>query len=201
MKKKLFKISNLALIFVVGLMLTGCGNKEVKIETEKLTHDDYKYKFTVEVPKEKGYKLVKKLEKENKYAMDYPDIILDGDKVQLFFKNTTFVYQTSLTIQKKYPDMDKKNPNFDDFLKYNDLGFTEKDLVDLNGSRAIKVKAKYGPADNYKLVGYRYYVEKKDSKEYVYMMILPKNEEDDIKELMKDPEVKVIVDSLKFTSK
>lgn len=197
MKKQIIKISNLALVLMIGLLLlTGCGKDGAKIETEKLTKEQYGYKLTVKVPKEKGYKFVEKLEETNKYAMDYPAYILDGDKVQIYFKNTSFVYQTSIILQKEHPEMDKENPNFDDFIKYNTKGYTQKDVIDLNGTRAIKVDSEYGPADNTKVVGYTYFIEKKNDKGYIYMMVLPKNEKDDIKALMKDPEVKVIVDSI-----
>lgn len=202
MKKQIKKIGNLALIIMLGLLvLTGCGKKEPKIETEKLTQEMRNYKLTVEVPKEKGYKFVEKLEEKPKFAMSFPDYVLDGEKVQVFFDETSYVYQTSIILKEKYPEMDTENPNFDDFLKYNQNGYTEKNIVDINGLRAIKIENEYGPAGNTILVGYTYFIERKNSDKYIEMKVIAKNENDDIAALMKEPDVKVIIDSIKISYK
>lgn len=196
MSKKIFKIGSLVFVFALGLfVLTGCG----KIETEKLTQQEYGYKLSVEVPKDKGYHFIEKLEEPNEFAMNYPSFILDGDKVQLFFENPSFVYHTSLILKEKYPDMDTENPNFDDFIKYSE--FSKDSIIEINGKKAVKRKYEYGPADNFVLKGYTFDIERDDeSRNFFRVMVLPKKDDADVKALMEDPEVKVIIDSLKFTS-
>ncbi len=192
--KKMIKIITLVLLLVTGLLLlTGCGNEEPKIETEKLTREEYSYTVSVDVPKEKGYEFVDEVEEENKNVAGYPNFVLDGEKVQIYFENSSFVYQTSTTFKDKHPEMDEENPNFSDFVA---VAYPDEEVFDLNGNKAIKVAKEYGASGNTKLVGYDYYVELSGAKACMNIQVMPTSEDADVASLMEDIDVKTIVNSI-----
>lgn len=198
MNKKIITIGALVLIFALGLLgLTGCGNNEPKIEKETLTKEESKYIVSVDVPKEKGYKFVEKVENRKEYAPYRSDYILVGDKVEIYFEHSSFVYQTHINFKKEHPDMDKDNPNFNDYVAVSRGG---KEKIDFNGREAVKEEYKYGPGSG-KLKGCYYFVNVEDIYGVLELIVLPTEENGDINALMEDPEVKVILNSIKVTAK
>lgn len=115
--KKLFATIAMCALSI-SIILTGCG-----VKTESMSHTyDENYKVTLEVPKDHGYKFNDNKKKSfGMYDYHY-DFSLKGDKAELYFSIEPYVYNTSIYFQDEYPDLDKDNPNFDDYLKVLEKG-------------------------------------------------------------------------------
>ena len=164
----------IGIMAVLCLAITGCG----KVETKKLEKKVNDWSVSIDVPKDKNYKFYEdgELKDTPEYAPYDQTFILAGDKIAVYFE-----YNYS-------------SDKFKDFIK--DRGENEK-IIKYNGRDAVKTEYKYGDGSG-ELVGYQYLVSMDDMDAYMSITILPKNEKDDIKKLVEDKEVKVIIDSIKI---
>ena len=94
--------------------------------------------------------------------------------------------------------MDAKKPNLKDMKEA--AGHKGK-MFKINGKDAFRIDYRYG-AGNGELKGYDYLIETPDVRGggYMSVVVLPVNEKDNIKKLIDEDDVKVIIDSIKITT-
>lgn len=190
----------IALLFIGLVALTGCEADKPKIETETLNYDPgqyAKYTVSVDVPKDKGYNFIKGDAKDVKYTDGYADYTLMGDKVRIAFKYDSYVYQTSI-----YYTGDKENTNFANFKAATYKEGSYEDTT-IGGREAARIDYRYGIGSG-ELKGYRYTINIDDitTKNCMRITIWPIEEDTaNIAELINDPEVQTIINSIKVEKK
>ena len=196
--KKLFATIAMCALSIF-IILTGCG-----VKTESMSHTyDENYKVTLEVPKDHGYKFNDNKKKSfGMYDYHY-DFSLKGDKAELYFSIEPYVYNTSIYFKDEYPDLDKDNPNFDDYLKVLEKGKKDYKLVKIGGRKAVRFEERgYVGKEKDKLLGYLYIIDihHGDGDKKLQVKVLPKDKKTDVKKFIDDDEVTCIIDSIKFKS-
>lgn len=190
---------------IVGIVcMTGGknGNGTSKAVTETLNWDNYKYyKVSIDVPKDKGYELIKGKSEKAPYNWD-ADFTLVSERFIIEFENTTYVYNTSVAWKEKYGETDA---NFEDFKK----ATTEKingmtgTVKQINGEDVV---VKY-VSKNSKYIGmtrcYNTDEMRTDGLNTQFSATIYVLDEsiDDIDVLLEDEEVKTIFDSIKIEKK
>ena len=185
------KIVTILFAIVICFVITGCGS----VKTESITKDMSYYKVSVDTPKGQDYKFVDDIKNKPKYAPYYPSFALTGKKVNVYFEKNSFTYQTHVNFKKDHPKMDPKKPNLKDMKEA--AGHKGK-MFKINGNDAFRIDYRYGPG-NGELKGYDYLIETPDVRGggYLSVVVLPVNEKDDIKKLINEDDVKVIIESIK----
>lgn len=186
---KMFGVSILAVFLAATFILAGCGNEKI---TREYTLND-RIKIVVDVPREED-NFKKMLEDEESEDLMYYPVFYQGvlgtKNTYFFVRFDNFEYQTHISFEKDHPEMDKKNPNFDDMLK---VVASEEKRLDINGAKASKRALK----ERGKLAGYVYRIDAKDPKGYVSILVVPKDRNADVDALMGTEEVKGVIDSAK----
>lgn len=114
-----------------------------------------------------------------------------------------YLYNTSIYFKDEHPDLDKDNPNFDDYLKVLKEGKKDYKLVKICGRRATRFEERgYVGKEKDKLLGYLYIIDihHGDSDMKLQVKVLPKDKKTDVKKFIEDDEVTCIIDSIKFKS-
>ena len=131
------------------------------------------------------------------------DFSLKGDKAELYFSIEPYVHNTSIYFKDEYPDLDKDNPNFDDYLKVLEKGKKDYKLVKIGGRKAVRFEERgYVGKEKDKLLGYLYIIDihHGDGDKKLQVKVLPKDKKTDVKKFIDDDEVTCIIDSIKFKS-
>ncbi|MGN1270934.1 MAG: hypothetical protein ACI4UX_03005 [Clostridia bacterium] len=187
---------------IVGIVLMTKGGSNSKIETETLTWNELKfYKVSIDVPKDKGYELIKGKSEKAPYNWD-AKFTLVSERFIIEFNDTSYVYQTSDAWKEKYGETEA---NFEDFKK----ATTEKingmtgTVKQINGEdvvvKYVSKNSKYiGMTRCYNTDGMR-----TDGKNFQFSATIYVLDEsiDDIDALLEEEEVKTIFDSIKIEKK
>ncbi len=184
------KIVTILCAIIICFVMTGCG-----VKTENVSKDMSFYKVSTEVPKGQDYKFVDDVKNKPKYAPYYPSFVLTGKKVNVYFEKNSFTYQTHVNFKKDHPKMNPKKPNLKDMKEA--AGYKGK-MFKINGNDAFRIDYRYG-AGSGELKGYDYLIETPNVRTggYLSVVVLPVNEKDDIKKLIDEKDVKVIIESIK----
>lgn len=198
LSKKMFAAVSI-FVLSIPIILTSCG---IKKETMSHSYNE-SYKVTLEVPKDHEYKFIDNKQKSfGMYDYHY-DFSLKGDKAELYFSIEPYLYNTSIYFKDEHPDLDKDNPNFDDYLKVLKEGKKDYKLVKIGGRRATRFEERgYVGKEKDKLLGYLYIIDihHGDSDMKLQVKVLPKDKKTDVKKFIEDDEVTCIIDSIKFKS-
>lgn len=187
---------------IVGIVLMTKGGSNSKIGTETLTWNELKfYKVSIDVPKDKGYELIKGKSEKAPYNWD-ADFTLVSERFIIEFENTSYVYNTSNAWKEKYGETDA---NFEDFKK----ATTEKingmtgTVKQVNGEdvvvKYVSKNSKYiGMTRCYNTDGMRTDGLNTQFSATIYVL---DESIDDIDVLLEEEEVKAIFDSIKIEKK
>jgi hypothetical protein len=195
MKKVLFSIAIVAAV----IAMASCGNKsgnsaeEAAIKADTLTFDEYKwFTWTAFVPQQKGYQITQQLPeavKDFHYSSDITYLV--GDKVMVAVED----------FDSKTLDEWKAKVSAPDYSGTID-GFTDDNIA---GRKALRYELKVG-GSTLQLIGYGYLVDFSDNQDGGYkcfwLRVYPADgQPEKIAELLKDEEVKFILDNMKVTPK
>lgn len=195
-KKKIFSNVLVALLVVGGLfVLTGCG-KDLSTE---VTLDERYYKATFTVPATKdGGEIEPNYKEEEELQWSNNDCGIANDKVAIEFKTSSWSYRTYANYKEKYGDKEGNFANYVEYMK--DTEFDSQKTIKSNQFKETTV-GKYD-ALTYKWNGAAYYVLDIDGlKSQLQLIVIPLNDEDKVSDLLEDPEIKSVIDSLKIEVK
>ena len=206
MNKKILSLVLIIVLLIGGLLvLAGCGNKEEKKPTANVTLEQRSYKATLTVPAtektgEDGKKeVVPSYAEETTLKKSTSNCGFIGDKVAIEFEYSAYVYNSYANYKAKYGD---KEPNFENYIEY--LEDSEFDQQKSSQKNAEKTTIGNYPAVKYKYNNTMIYVLKVDGlkeKMQFTMTVIPVNEDDKIEDLINNPEVSAIIESLKLEAK
>jgi len=186
----------IALIIGAIIMFTKKGNSPGDPLT--LTQEETEYTMSIKVPGNKNgetkYKLVK-ADSGVEFKDEYTQYAVIGDKVQIEFEYTNYVYQTTVKYKAKYGEKDTNFANYKQALLDSSISYiNDVQEFKVNGKDAVQYKAdkqlmRVLNTDNI------------NKKKLIYINIHPINENDSIEELIEEKEIKDMIDSIEFKKK
>jgi len=195
-KKIIIVLVIIALIIGAIIMFTKKGNSPGDPLT--LTQEETEYTMSIKVPGNKNgetkYKLVK-ADSGVEFKDEYTQYAVIGDKVQIEFEYTNYVYQTTVKYKAKYGEKDTNFANYKQALLDSSISYiNDVQEFKVNGKDAVQYKAdkqlmRVLNTDNI------------NKKKLIYINIHPINENDSIEELIEEKEIKDMIDSIEFKKK
>ena len=197
-KKVLIIVAIIAVILVAGTVIF-VATREKGPKTIQLTQTEKDYIMTVEVPEgeEKGTSKYEITDNEDELK-GFCQYMIVGDKIKVEFEKRIHTFQTNIKYEEEHGEI--SNPTFKQYVEYikNDpYGY-------FHGEETVREFE----TEKRKGVEYVYFdslIRVLDTDDIldvpVFMTIKPLNEEDNVEELMKDPEIKAVVDSIDFKLK
>lgn len=200
------KLKSIVILLIVVLLTVGCeDNKTNSIKTEKLNYEGSEYTITVDVPKGSKYSFKKGIVEEANNSYKNAEYTLFGDKLRIEIDEDKTDFTESDFYTKKYGTNTEKNwENYKKYILDDDINHLKQhgiELINVDGIEAVQYKINWDFEDGYDGL-LRIVNTDKISKNYMLRIyIFPNNENDKIEDLLKDENVKVILNSLKITKK
>ena len=194
-------LTTLFLIFSL-LLITACG-KEEKIKVENLTYKAKDYKISVNVPKDKGYKVIEGIVKEAKNSYKNAEYTIAGDKLRIEIDEAEITFTESDFYSKKYGKNKEKNwSNYKQYILDDEITHLKQhdvELIKIEGVENIQYKIYWDDTEGYDGLLRTVNFDGISDKYLLNMYIFPSAEKQKIEDLLNDEEVKVILNSLKIT--
>ena len=202
MKKR--KYVNIIFIILILLLVTACKNEE-NLKSEKLTYSATDYEISVNVPKGKNYKIIKGIVENAKNSYKNAEYTIISDKLRIEIDEAEITFTESDFYSKKYgPNRKKSWDNYKQYIlddEITHLKEQEIELIKVAGIENIQYKIYWDSIDGYDGI-FRVINSDDIGKDYlINIYIFPVDESKNIKELLNDKEVKIVLDSLKITKK
>lgn len=190
------------LILVFGLMLITACDKNEKIKIEKLTYNAKDYKISVNVPKDKNYKVIEGIVKEAKNSYKNAEYTIVGDKLRIEIDEADITFTESNFYSKKYgKNKEKTWSNYKQYILDDEITHLKQhgiELIKVDGIENVQYKIYWDNIDGYDGLLRVMDFDAISNKYMLNIYIFPSNEKDKIEELIKDEEVKIMLNSLKI---
>lgn len=199
-KKKIIIVLAIIVLIIVGIVMITSKNGGSSGDALTLTQEEAEYTMSIKVPEDKDnkgtskYKLVT-ADSGVELKDEYTQYAVIGDKVQIEFEYTNYVYQTTVKYKAKYGEKDTNFANYKQALLDSEISYiNDVEEMNVNGKEAVQYKAdkqlmRVLNTDNI------------SKKKLIYINIHPVNENDSIEELVQQEEIKDMIDSIEFKKK
>ena len=198
----LLKYFNSLFLVCLLLLLCGCSNKS--IDSKQLKYELGNYDFVVEVPKYENYEIRNGFDDVNdKMGPLLSSFNLVGDKLRIEFVEYNCDFLNYEKFIKKYgPNLQKSWDNYKKYLFDKDF-FNISELktktIKVNGVEGVEYRVKY-KSDEIDLIMRTLNTDNVISNYYINMYIFSNNDKP-IENLVKEEDVRIILDSIKFIKK